>query len=370
MKISFVISSLKPGGAEKVFALVVNFFSERGYKTTVFTWDQGEKSPFYEINSKATLVHLDILSEPKGLLLKLTTFFKRLRILRKRIIESQPSIVIPFMDRTNASVLLALFGSGIPVVVSEQNDPRFFPTEVIWRWLVKLSYFLSTQIVVQTEQIKAYYPRPLLKKLTVIPSPVLPPQCSSISTVSSKKILLSIARLDFQKGLDVFLKAFGLVHKKFPEWELVVLGEGPQRAELEQLRKKMDLVGKVHFPGRVSNPEFYLNQAQIFVLPSYFEGFPNALCEAMAHGLPAVATNCSGSSDIVRDKIDGLLVPVGDRNALAQALGRLMSDEAERKRLGKKAEEIVQRFSYEKVMRLWEEVVGKVGGDPVLSSNS
>src|SRR5439155_17114363 len=152
--------------------------------------------------------------------------------------------------------------------------------------------------------------------------------------------------------------AFHSVSERHSEWSLHIVGQGPQEAELRTLAAELLHPGAVLFHGTVKDPERYYRTAGLFVLPSRFEGFPNALLEAMASGCPVIATNCpGGTSEIVRHSIDGSLIPAGDVRALSEAMDRLMSDASERRRLGTRAVEVAARFGTDRIMGLWEEVI-------------
>ena len=160
-----------------------------------------------------------------------------------------------------------------------------------------------------------------------------------------------MGRLSREKGFDILLDAFAEVAEMQPEWKLALFGEGPMRAAV-------GLTDRVTMPGLVKHAHDALAQADIFVLPSRFEGFPNALCEAMACSVAAIATDCpSGPREIIRHDVDGLLVPPDDSGALAREVARLMADPDARRRLGERATEVVERFSPEHVVRQWEEIL-------------
>jgi glycosyltransferase involved in cell wall biosynthesis len=170
--------------------------------------------------------------------------------------------------------------------------------------------------------------------------------------------VVSFGRLGPQKGFDVLLRAFAAVSPAHPDWELAIFGAGPDLESLRALAGDLGLQGRIRFPGRVKDPHAVMRCAGLYVLSSRFEGFPNALCEAMACGMPVIATDCpTGPREIITDGVDGLLVPNEDAAAMASAMDRLMGDEALRKELGSRASLIAARFSLDAVMSQWEAVL-------------
>ena len=177
----------------------------------------------------------------------------------------------------------------------------------------------------------------------------------------NKKWIISIGRLTYQKGFDILLSAFQRIAYKYPDWQLLILGEGELRLELENLRDKLGLTYQVFLPGLLDNPFPFLKQSKLFVLSSRFEGFGNVLIEAMACGLPVISTDCpSGPREIIRNSVNGILVPNEDMPALAATMDRLMSDEEERQRLAARAPEGAKLFTLEKIVGMWEALFSEV----------
>jgi GalNAc-alpha-(1->4)-GalNAc-alpha-(1->3)-diNAcBac-PP-undecaprenol alpha-1,4-N-acetyl-D-galactosaminyltransferase len=172
------------------------------------------------------------------------------------------------------------------------------------------------------------------------------------------KLVISVGRLAHQKGVDILLRAFSILANDFPQWTLAIIGDGPEGANLAALAEYLHLQQSVSFLGLVRDPTKYMLTASLFVMSSRHEGFPNALLEAMSCGTPVISTNCpSGPSEIIRDGIDGILVPTDDVEALAKAMRSLMADPELRQRLGKAATSIRDRFAVEYVMNLWEKLL-------------
>jgi len=166
-----------------------------------------------------------------------------------------------------------------------------------------------------------------------------------------------MGRLVPQKGFDLLLEAFSRIADRYPEWSVKVLGKGPLQGQLEAQAESLGLKSRVTFAGVVSDPFPILRAADLFVFSSRFEGFGNALAEAMACGLPVISFDCpSGPADIIRDGMDGILVLAENVAGLAGAMDRLMGNAAERERLARRAPEVLARFSLESVLALWEQV--------------
>ena len=225
----------------------------------------------------------------------------------------------------------------------------------------RLTYPRASCLVVQSKDVLSYYPSAVRHRARAIPNPVPTPGDDTLPTTAEERTtrtVIALGSLIDQKGFDLLVKAFASVSACHPAWSLTIFGEGPLRPSLEALREENGLQERVHFPGQTRQPLDTLRRADLFVMSSRFEGFPNALCEAMACGLPVISFDCpSGPRDIIRDGIDGVLVPAGSVAGLAAAMDRLMSSEVDRTRLASRAPEIVDRFGVDKIMGEWEDVL-------------
>ena len=350
---------LSGGGAERVMSRMANYWAKKGWQVTLLTFDDGNELPFYELHS--TVIHrpLDIAIFSITSVQSLAKNLRQLSVLRQAIKESVPQVLISFIDKANVLTLWATLGLGLPIIVSERTTPFRCSISRAWRILRHWTYPRATCLVVQTQDALAYFFPTVQRKGHVIPNPVvLSPDSNETEFNQRAKTVIAMGRLNAIKGFDLLLKAFASISPKCPEWSLVIWGEGSFRAELETLRNELGLQGRAFFPGQTRKPFEEMKQADLFVLSSRFEGFPNVLGEAMACGLPVVSFDCSnGPREIIRDGIDGLLVPPDDVEALAAAMAHLMNNPSIRRRLASRAPEVVERFGLEKVMRMWEAVI-------------
>ncbi len=399
MRLTLVISSISSGGAERVMSIMANYWVVQEWEITLLTFDDGSKPPFYDLDFRIRHISLNIAGESPNPVIRIWNNLKRVHVLQTAIAQSKPDAVISFIDQVNVLTLLATRSLNIPVVVSERVDPTLYSIGRIWEQLRRWTYPLCDRLVVQAQGALNYFSSelpnrvciiPILyvryvrycrgerpfaptvdifakigysHRVCIIPNPVLLPtkRKATSDKVAVERVLIAIGRFTRQKGFDLLLQAFARLKDDYPEWTVMILGDGELRTELESMRNQLGLSERVNFPGVVKNPDKFLVEADIFVMPSRFEGFPNALCEAMACGLPVISTDCpSGPREIIRHDVDGILVPNENVEALVAAMEHLMSDEAERTRLSTRAPEVLERFSLEKVMGMWEKLLDQV----------
>ncbi len=361
MRIALVISTFDIGGAQRVMSLMANYWAAQRHDVILVSLSP-QSEDWFELHPLVKRVSLNLLSASAHLGHALFQNAMRVLRLRGELKNSSPDVVISFMDTTNVLTILASRGLGVPVIISERNDPYRHSMGSAWNILRSFLYRHADALVIQSAALRGWAGQIAGGgRVHIIPNPINPVQTNSVKQArcrGSVHTVVAMGRLVRQKGFDLLIKAFARCGRRHPEWRLVVLGEGEERSNLESLIVGMGLEDRVQLAGKVPCPSQTLGQADLFVLSSRFEGFPNALIEAMANKLAVISTDCpNGPRDIVRDGVDGLLVPPEDINALAEGMDRLMADSGERQRLGDSAVEVLERFSIGKIMGMWDELV-------------
>ena len=339
---------------------LANYWVEHNHEVCLLTFDMGERPAAYRLDQRVNRIRLALVGDSANTLAAVKQNLRRLFKLRAAILQSRPQCVISFMGTTNVLAVLAASGTNIPVIVSERSDPSSNHIGREWDRLRTITYKRAARVVAPTARILSSLAPQIRSRGTVIPNPVLPP---SVETDPAERsdCLISVGRLGREKGFDILLAAFAKVHKVYPSWKLMIVGEGVLRKDLESLAEQLGIAGSLKFVGQVNNPEDYLVKASIFVMASRYEGFPNALCEAMGCGLAVIHTDCpTGPREIIRDGFDGILVPTENADALAEAISKLITDEELRRTLGHNARRITERFGIDEVMRQWEALLNNV----------
>lgn len=358
-RIAVVLPALGAGGSERVISLLANHWAEQGRSITLVTFEPPGTPPYYPIDPRVTLRQLGLPPRPEVWHQGLRRTVARARALRRALRAADPELVLSFLTRTNILALLAARGLDRPVIVSERNNPerqRFGP---VWTWLRARTYPHADCLVTMTERALAALPPAERPRSRVIPNPVMLPE--GWRPRRDGRTIAAVGRLVGQKGFDLLLRAFAQVAPAHPDWRLVIWGEGEERAALERQRVELGLEGRVELPGITARPGEWVETADLFVLSSRFEGWGIVVAEAMAAGLPVVSFDCPfGPREMIRDGVDGLLVPDQDVAALAAALDRALGDPSLRARLAAAARVSAERFAPARVMAGWDSVVADV----------
>jgi GalNAc-alpha-(1->4)-GalNAc-alpha-(1->3)-diNAcBac-PP-undecaprenol alpha-1,4-N-acetyl-D-galactosaminyltransferase len=363
-RVVMVIPNLTGGGAARVAAILVNEWAAMGVETHLVSFEDPGLSGLYQVSGAVRRHEIGHFASPRTPWGMIATNLGRARDLRKVLRAVRPEGVIAFLQEANVAAIIATRGLRIPVVISERNHPGHLPLPAVKRLIRAWAYPLATRICVQTADIASWFNAKLRLECTVIanPAPALDPamQGSSLATgrAGEANFLLSLGRLEPQKGFDLLIEAFAKLVPDFPTWTLVIHGEGAERSKLEALAARLGVADRVALPGVTDQPSAKLLSADIYVHPARFEGYPNSLLEALAAGRCVVATDCPGATrEVLADGRFGLLVNSEDVDALSLGLRQTMGNPNTRARFSALAPGALKQLSPTAIARRWLDVL-------------
>lgn len=361
-------STYNPGGMERVLLNKVTYLSQLpGWEVAVVTTDQNQRPPFYPFPEKVRMTDLGInYSEDneKGAWKKITGYLRKRKEHKRKLtallLKEKPDIVVSLYPSESSFIPDIKDGSR---KVLELHYCKFFRLQYgrkgLLGWIDKLRTRQDEQIVrrfdkfvVLTNEDRGYWGD--LSNIEVIPNAAMHVS-DAYSDVMNKRVI-AVGRLDYQKGFDRLIQAWKLVQHtgKFTDWKLDIFGQGEWREMLQQMIDKAELQNTVclNRPTKQIGEEYV--KSDMLVMSSNYEGFPMVMIEAMVCGLPVVSFDYKcGPKDIIQPGINGLLVPNGDIQALADAMMKVMEDEAYRKMLSLNARKVVDTYSEQAVMSQW-----------------
>lgn len=361
-------STYNPGGMERVLLNKVTYLSQLpGWEVAVVTTDQHQRPPFYPFPEKVRMTDLDINysdDNDKGAWKKITGYLRKRKEHKRKLtallLKEKPDIVVSLYPSESSFIPDIKDGSK---KVLELHYCKFFRLQYgrkgLLGWIDKLRTRQDERIVrrfdkfvVLTNEDKGYWGN--LPNLKVIPNAAM--QVSDAYSDVMNKRVIAVGRLDYQKGFDRLIQAWELVQHtgKFTDWKLDIYGQGEWQEMLQQMIDKAELQNTVclNRPTKQIGEEYV--KSDMLVMSSNYEGFPMVMIEAMACGLPVVSFDYKcGPKDIIQSGINGLLVPNGDIQALADAMMKVMEDEAYRKMLSLNARKVVDTYSEQAVMAQW-----------------
>jgi GalNAc-alpha-(1->4)-GalNAc-alpha-(1->3)-diNAcBac-PP-undecaprenol alpha-1,4-N-acetyl-D-galactosaminyltransferase len=363
-RITILSGSLNGGGSERVVIDLCRHLRDSGREVSLLTLT-GDDPDAYSVPDGVWRERMEVRRVPPGLFQAVSYLIGRLFALRRNILSLKPDVVVSFIDRVNVSTLVALFGTGVPVIVSERVHPGHNPISRAWLVARAFVYPFADAITVQTSDGSDWLKRHLrVKHVVVIPNALRSSgdleDLAENTASQARPFIAAVGRMTEQKGFDLLLNAFQRSGLAETGWRLAILGEGPERCALERRASELGVASAVTLPGFV-NVGPWLKRADIFVLSSRYEGFPNALLEAMQMGVGCVSFDCpSGPRDLIEDGLSGLLVPPEDVDGMADALQRLAANPILRSRIGAEGLKGSERFSPALVYKQWVNLMDDV----------
>lgn len=365
MNIFFITSSMNMGGAERAAATLCNAWAAAENQVTLVPTFSQASIPFYELSKDIELIYLNSLVplEKKNFL----NYAKRLLALRHLIQQKKPDVIISFLSNVNVATIFATRFLKIPVICCERRNPQdsigFF-----WEWMCRKVYPFTDILLVQTtaaiEATKKIHPK--VKQIYSIANPVSNDilNIKKIEVTRSRKILLSVSRLVKVKQIDQMILVFNKLANLHHDWDLHIYGEGPLQHELVLMIKSLNLEDRVFLKGAISNPwQTLANEADIFLMCSQHEGFPNALLEAMAVGLPSITYDFPyGAQEMSKNGRYAVLVPLNDLRLFEAKLNELMSNQLLRMKLSDQSQQyIANHYNIDTILSFWNALFLKLG---------
>lgn len=372
VRVLFVTSNLGGGGSERVLTILASHLAA-SHDVTIATLEAGATDTYglsphvhrlvrartgWRSPTQAEFAAGDG-NEPRASSTSVWRIKRVLNVLARQVAlwrlfrQQDPDVIIVFIGRT--IVRCRLVSGRVPVIGAERTDPRSEVRSRGQRLAERILYPRLGRLVVQTGAAAEWAHEALgLGQVSVLPNPVRIPPDAAAPEVSNTAV--AVGRLIPSKGHGTVLQAFAAIDA--PDWRLTIVGQGPQRESLERRARVLGVADRVHLPGWQADVEEVLRRSGVFVSASRIEGFPNALLEAMAAGLPCVVMDCpSGPSDLVTHGITGFLVPVDDQDMLQQRLGLLLRDPGLRKQMGAAARQAAEHYRLDRIAGDWQDLI-------------
>jgi GalNAc-alpha-(1->4)-GalNAc-alpha-(1->3)-diNAcBac-PP-undecaprenol alpha-1,4-N-acetyl-D-galactosaminyltransferase len=373
-RILLFMHGLNGGGSERQMSYLASELAG-GYETTLLTLASPSEGE-YPVDGRVARIGMGLTTERGGLWRGLLANRRRVRELRKWGERLQPALVLSFCDTNNILASMAL-GRRFPVVVCERSDPRHQQLSRVWEYLRDRSYPLARAVVSQTDSVTDYLRQRLGSRsnrvrLETIPSAIRSPDMDGATLDGARRQsrprrLLMVGRLSKEKRVDRMLDAWARVGAVRSEWRLRLVGDGPERGTLESQARALGIESQVEFAGWSSDVWSEYRAAHAYAITSQYEGFPQALIEAMASRLPVIAWDCS---DAVQELLGGAaasepglarMVPAGWRVAeppgLERAVASLVTDEALRLRMGEAAALRAGDYEWRSIAPRWLKLI-------------
>jgi glycosyltransferase involved in cell wall biosynthesis len=364
--IVILVSSMNMGGAQRVVSILSNNFSQDKHSVTLVHTFSGKQTNFYHIDKDVNVVYLN--NNPFLPKNKVVNQFWKMLQLRKLIKSRNPSVVISFLTRVNIAAVLSTLGTKFPLVICERSWPPFKTINTRYIWALKILLKRVNKFVAQTSDSADWFHQNMPgSNVSIIPNPTLYPLpidddnlINPYTIVSpNKKVILACGRLHKNKQFNILIKAFTNLVDIYPDWNLVILGDGEEKDNLNRMVVDFGVTDRVCLPGSAGNISEWYERADLFVLSSLVEGFPNVLLEAMTHGLPCISFDCkTGPIDMIENGVSGILVNPDDKDlGLTNAMDKIISNQEFRHKIANNSVLLRDKYTIRSIIKKWNKVL-------------
>jgi glycosyltransferase involved in cell wall biosynthesis len=370
-RIGLLVPSLEMGGAERVASTLANRWAQLGHEVTLMTFADPHSDAF-ELGSNVRRVVIGGAQTRPGLWPALRKNALRWHRVRQHLLTAQLDVAVSFLNVPNSCLALAGLGTRTVCIGSERSYPPAETFSAAEKWARWLMYGALDAVVAQTEDTAAWLRvHTRAKTVVAIANPVQLPLPSTQPCVNPQqwlradaRVMVAIGRLNEGKRFESLIRAFAQActgphdgHREVRHWQLVILGDGPLHGSLQTLVSMLGLKDRVCLPGRVGNVGDWLARADAFAMTSRYEGYPNALLEALASGVPAVACDVlTGPRELIQHGVNGLLVPDHSHAALTEALHQMMTDDTLRSQMATQAHSTLHSHAIDTIVARWDAV--------------
>lgn len=345
--------SMGNDGAERILSELSREWRKQGHIITIVQTGAGNYGVSYDLPEDIEMINIRASSSIKPI-----RYFQEIRKTIEILRQRPNATLISFITGSIFVCGVASFFIKNKIIVSERNNPKECPTGKVQKKLRDWSFCHADVCVFQTEDAMKMFPKRVQKKSVIIPNPIngrLPRPY----TGERRRAVVAACRLHSQKNLPMLINAFSMLHKDYPDYTLEIYGQGDEKGRLENQIAELCLEDAVSMPGFVEDIHQKILDAAMYVSSSDYEGISNSMLEALGMGVPAVVTDCpvGGAKMVIQDGINGLLVPVGNSNALYKAMKKIIKDESLAKKMSEEAVKICDKYPLEKISQKWIDVM-------------
>ena len=357
-KLTFVISDLEIGGAQRVLVCLANYFLNKGFNIKILVFKFSNKKIF-NLSKNIKIKNLSVYGESKNIFQKIISNINRIIKLRIEIKKNQSNVIISFLTTSNILTLISAIGLRKKIIVNERNDITKKKLNYSWKLLRIIFYRFAKKIIVNTPNIKKKIYFFSSKKIIFIPNPTT--FTFSSKKIKKQKIILSIARLTYQKNIEILIKSFSKSIALKKKWKLVIIGEGEEKKKLLKLAKKINVFKSIIFMGVIKKIDIWYKKAGIFILPSRYEGMPNVIIEAMQSKTAIIGSNIPGIRYFIKNRSNGVIFKNNNENSLIKMINLLINNSDLRKNLAKNGKKSISKYNKSNnFFKIWERQLKKI----------
>ena len=347
MKITFLVAHLLSGGAERTVSYIASYLAKKGWSVTVLSISN---DIFYSLDPNIKLITLSVPSKASNMFERYSNVIRRFWSVRSFLKKNETDVLFCMLPETAKYVVKPYNSFKFKLITSERNNPMFERADV--QTFKQKVFSICDGIVFQTQRAKDFYYDVIGDKGVVIHNAVGNELVYNMpEDVVRKRKISAVGRCAKQKDYATLLSAFSKVVECYPDYTLEIFGndQGEYADQMKKLALDLGIADNVKFMGVAKDAVIKIADSSVYVMSSRYEGMPNALMEAMAIGLPCVSTDCpNGPAELIEDGVNGLLVPVGDSDALAKAMLKMIEDKEFAARCAENARKILTTHSIDK----------------------